>query len=302
MKKSVTFKNREINVAADLYLPVDFDANKKYAAIVVVHPGSSCKEQTAGIYAEKLAKNGFVTFAIDASYQGESGGEPRYIEDPAARTEDIRSAIDYLVSLPYVDAERIGALGICAGGGYVVNAAMTERRIKAVGTSAGANIGAVYRSRGTDATIEMLEQIGKQRTAEARGAEPMIIPWVTEDQKDAADIDVCEAYEYYCTPRGQHPNSPNKLRYISMANVLGFDPFNMVEKLLTQPLQLIVGDKVGAFGSYNTGKELYERAVASKNKDLYIIEGASHYDLYDDLETTDKAVAKLTEFYRKYLK
>lgn len=302
MKKNVTFKNRMIDMAGDLYLPSGFDGNKKYAAIAIAHPGSSCKEQTAGIYAEKLAKNGFVTLAVNAGYQGESGGDPRYIEDPAARMEDIRSAIDYLVSVPYIDDERIGALGICAGGGYVVNVAMTERRIRAIGTSAGANIGGLYRGEDAGAAIQMLQQLGKQRTAEAQGAEPMIVQWVTDEQKDAADIDLREAYEYYRTPRGQHPCSPNKLRYISMANILAFDPFHMVEKLLTQPLQIIVGDNAGAFGSYNTGKELYERAIASKEKDLYIIEGASHYDLYDDPETTDKAVGKLTEFYRRNLK
>lgn len=301
MKQSVNFQNRAITVAADLYLPTDFNEKNSYAAIVTVHPGSSCKEQTAGIYAAKLAECGFVTLAVNASYQGESGGEPRYIEDPAVRMEDIRCAIDYLVTLPYVDPERIGALGVCAGGGYVVNTAMTERRIKAVGTSVGANIGEVYRGADTDAAIKLLEQIGRQRTAEAQGADPLIIPWVTEDAKDAENIDLREAYQYYLTPRGQHPCSPNKLRFISMANVMSFDPFNMVEKYLTQPLQIVVGDKIGAFGSYNTGKELYERA-ASKNKDLYVIENTSHYDLYDTETAVNKAVKKLADFYHANLK
>lgn len=301
MKQSVNFSNRAITMAADLYLPADFSDKNKYSAIVTVHPGSSCKEQTSGIYAAKLAEQGFVALAVNASYQGESGGEPRYIEDPAARMEDIRSAIDYLVTLPYVDAERIGALGICAGGGYVVNVAMTDRRIKAVGTSAGANIGGVYRGEDTNAAIKLLEQVGRQRTAEAQGSEPLIVPWVTEDAKNAENIDLREAYRYYLTPRGQHPNSPNKLRFMSLANVLAFDPFNMVEKFLTQPLQIIVGDKVGAFGSYNTGQELYGRA-ASSDKDLCVIEGASHYDLYDTPAVVDKAVVKLADFYHRNLK
>ncbi len=300
MKKNVTFKNRVIDVAADLYLPTGFDENKKYAAIVVVHPGSSCKEQTAAIYAGKLAEQGFVTLAVNASYQGESGGEPRDIEDPATRVEDIRCAVDFLTTLPYVDEERIGGLGICAGGGYIVNAAMTERRIKAVGTSVGANIGRVNNEGPAEEVVKVLEMIGRQRTAEARGAEPLIVPWVVAESKDAEDIDLREAYEYYLTPRGQHPNSTNKLRFISMASVIAFDAFHMVDKLLTQPLQIIVGAKGGVFKSFQDGKELYKRA-ASKEKDLLVFENASHYDLYDNLEYVNPAVEKLTGFYRKYL-
>lgn len=301
MKKNVTFKNRSIDVAGDLYFPSDFEGNKKYAAIITVHPGSSCKEQTAGIYAKKLADNGFVTLSVNASYQGESGGEPRYIEDPAARVEDIRSAVDYLVTLPYIDDEKIGVLGVCAGGGYAVNAAMTERRIKAVGTAVAANIGRVNREVGQEATIATLEMIGKQRTDEARGAEPMIVPWVPEENKNAADIDLREAYEYYRTPRGQHSCSPNKLRFTSMGAVICFDAFHLADMLLTQPLQIIVGSREGAFGSNRDGHYLYEHA-ASKEKDLLVMEGASHYDLYDNPEYVNPAVEKFAEFYRKYLK
>ncbi|MFA6083782.1 alpha/beta hydrolase [Mucilaginibacter sp.] len=119
-----------IKVAGNIYYSAWFDAHK-YAAIITIPPAGGTKEQTAGTYARKLAENGFVTIAIDASYQGESGGEPRYKEDPIARVEDIRGAIDHLTTLPYVDENRIGVLGICAGGGYAVSAAMTERRIKA---------------------------------------------------------------------------------------------------------------------------------------------------------------------------
>lgn len=171
MRKSVTFKNGTINIAGHLYLPEGFNENEKYPAIVTVHPGSSCKDQTSGLYAGKLAELGYVTLAFDASYQGESGGEPRYIEEPAARVEDVRCAVDYLTTLNYVDENRIGVLGVCAGGAYAVNAAMTERRIKAVGAVTPANLGRVNRlgDGSPGAAIKTLEAIGKQRTAEARG-------------------------------------------------------------------------------------------------------------------------------------
>ncbi|MGW2934151.1 alpha/beta hydrolase [Streptomyces sp. NPDC001156] len=142
---AVTFLNGPITVAGDLCLPADFDPQGSYAAIVTVHPGGGVKEQTAGLYASRLADQGFVALAFDASHQGESGGEPHHLEDPPARVEDVRAAVDYLQTLGYVDTERIGVLGICAGGGYAVNATMTDHRIKAVATVSGLNIGTSYR-------------------------------------------------------------------------------------------------------------------------------------------------------------
>lgn len=302
-KRNVKFNARGLQVAGILNIPENAEENKKNPAIVCVHPGSSCKEQTAGIYAEKLAELGYVTIAFDASYQGESEGEPRYIEEPAARVEDIKSAVDYLSTLDFVDENRIGVLGVCAGGGYSVNAAMTERRIKAVGTVVGANIGRVYREMGD--TIQTLEGIGQQRTAEARGAETMITNWIPSNQEEREqagmnDIDIIEAVDYYTTSRGKSPNSPNKLNFTSLGSVLGFDAFNLAETLLTQPLQIIVGDVQGAFGSYRDGHELYNKA-ASKKKDLFVIEGVSHYDLYDKEEPVRKAVEKLGAFYKENL-
>jgi fermentation-respiration switch protein FrsA (DUF1100 family) len=301
--KSVTFKNGSHMVAGSLFFPAGFDEKQTYSALICIHPGSSCKEQTSGIYAEKMAERGFVTLAFDASYQGGSGGEPRFAEYPAARVEDVRCAVDYLVTLPYVDEERIGVLGVCAGGGYAVNSAMTERRIKAVGAVAGVNIGRCERQ--SVDPIATLEAVGKQRTAEARGAAPLIVPWIPgsqaeREQAGLTDIDIVEAVDYYTTPRGQQPGSPNKMYFVSMAHMLAFDAFYLAEELLTQPLQIIVGDKQGAFGSYRDGNELYKRA-ASQEKDLYVLEGVSHYDLYDRPGPVSKAVDKLDAFYKKYL-
>lgn len=301
--KSVKFRNRTWDVAAELHFPPQFDEKKHYAAIVCVHPGSSCKGQTAGLYAAKLAEQGFLTIAFDASFQGESGGEPRYLEDPATRVEDVRCAVDYLVTLPYVDEEKIGVLGVCAGGGYAVNAALTEKRIKAVGTVVGANIGRINRE---GDPIAVLEAIGQQRTAEARGAEPKIEHWIPNStrERDAAgitqaNVDVFQAVEYYRTPRGQNACAPNQLRFTSLGAVIAFDAFHLVEELLTQPIQIVTGSMPGAFGSMRDGQELYRRVKGEK--DLFVVEGATHYDLYDQPGPVAKAVAKLAPFYAKHL-
>jgi fermentation-respiration switch protein FrsA (DUF1100 family) len=307
MPQSVKFSNKSSDVAADLYFPADFDAKKKYPAIICAHPISSCKEQTAAIYAQKLAALGYVALAFDASHQGASGGEPRYLEDPASRVEDFRCAVDYLVTLDYVDDTRIGVLGICGGGGYAVNAAMTERRIKAVGTVVAANYGRLMREgdQSPDAALNTLEAIGKQRTAEARGAEPAIITYIPtsvaeREKAGITDIDIVEAVDYYTTPRGQKPGSPNKLRFSGQQAAVGFDAFHLAEHLLTQPLQIVIGSVPGAFGSYRDGYELFSRARSSR-KSLFVVEGASHYDLYDKPECVEQAMTKLGPFFKENL-
>lgn len=306
-QKQIQFASRHFNLAGVLNLPDHLDTTVQHPAIVVSHPSSSDKQQTSGLYAQKLAAQGFITLAFDAGYQGQSEGTPRYIEDPAVRTEDISFAIDYLVTLPYVDANRIGALGICAGGGYTINAAKTDRRIKAVATAAAANVGAVYREAfGPDATLlQTLEQIGQQRTAEAQGAEPMITQWIPNsaaelEQAGYQDRDYIEAVAYYRTPRGQDEFAPNQLRFTSLAQVLGFDAGHLVEKLLTQPLCLVVGEKPGAFGSYRFGWEIYDRAAAT-DKTLTVLPGVSHYDLYDQPAPVKQALAQFVPFFQAHL-
>lgn len=308
MTQTVKFKNRNWEVAAILQFPKDFNEKKKYPAIVCAHPISSCKEQTSGhIYGKQLAEAGFVTLAFDASCQGESGGEPRYLEDPALRIEDFRCAADYLNTLEYIDEKRIGVLGICGGGGYAANAAMTERRFKAVGTVVAANYGRLMRegNYSADAAIKMLEAIAYQRTAQARGAEVKIIGYIPNSQQERVaagmnDIDIVEAVDYYKTPRGQSSNSPNLLRFDSLDKVMAFDAFHLAEHLLTQPLMVIVGDRVGAFGSYRDGYELFNRA-ASQDKHIHVVQGASHYDLYDQPKATGEALEQLIPFFRKHL-
>lgn len=303
MKQSVKFKALYWDIAADLLFPPNFDETKKYPVIISTHPIGSCKEQTSGnVYGQALADAGFVVLVPDASFQGESGGEPRFLEDPSFRVEDYSYACDYLVTLPFVDENRIGALGMCGAGGYVINATMKERRIKAVATLTGANYGRVMREFGDP--IANLEAIAAQRTAEARGAalrvDQGLYPTYEMAKEAGADIDILEATEYYRTARGEKPNGVNKTLFSHNAAAMTWDAYNLAEKLLTQPLMVIVGSKPGAFGAYRDGFEIVRRA-ASQKKELVVVEGWSHYDLYDKPEPVKIALDKLIPFYQENL-
>lgn len=306
-RKSVSFLNGSIDVAGDLWVPADFDEHTRYPALVLGTPGSSVKEQIGANYASRLAERGFVALTFDPSYQGQSGGQPRDLEDPAARIEDMRSAVDFLTTLDYIDDERIGILGICAGGGYTISAAMTDHRIKAVGTVVAVNIGRAFRQAAVsppDGLVQTLEAVGIQRTVEARGGAPRREPWIpdTPEQAQAAGItdrEVLDAVDFYRTPRGYNEHSTNRLLFRSTAALMGYDAFHLVGELLTQPLQVIVGGRIGTTGSYQDGLLLCERA--RNNRDLLVIDGAGHYDLYDKPEYVDQAVDRLTAFYQASL-
>ncbi|MBC9248301.1 alpha/beta hydrolase [Paracoccus sp. 11-3] len=307
--ESITFRNPDMywDIAADIHFPPDFDETKKYPAIISAHPIGSCKEQTSGnVYGQALAQEGFVVIAFDRSYQGASGGEPRFIEDPVQAVEDFRHVTDYLMTLPYVDEDRIGVLGICGGGGYAVNATMTERRIKALGTVTGVNYGRLMRGNFTRMDpIAALEGMARQRTAEVRGTSVKVddlLPPSVDAAKKAGitDIDTLEATDYYRTPRGQKPHGLNRSVPSHQAAAVGWDAFHLAEMLLTRPMCIVVGDKPGAFGAYRDGAEIVERA-ASKDKELVVAEGWSHYDLYDKPEPVKIALDKLIPFYKKHL-
>lgn len=307
--ETVKIRNYDMywDIAADIYFPPNFDKSKKYPAIISAHPIGSCKEQTSGnVYGAALAKEGFVVIAFDRSFQGASGGEPRFIEDPTLTVEDFRHVVDYLVTLPYVDEDRIGVLGICGGGGYSINAAMTERRIKAVGTVTGVNYGRLMRGNFTGLNpISALEAAARQRTVEARGGTLHVDNLLANSVDEAraagvTDRDALEATDYYRTARGQKPNGLNRSLLSHQAAVVGWDAFHLAEVLLSQPLCVVVGDQVGAFGAYRDGCEIIERA-ASKKKELVIVEGWSHYDLYDKPEPVGQALAKLIPFYKENL-
>lgn len=304
--RSVTFKNRDHDVAGDLHLPAAFDPAGGYAALVCVHPGSGVKEQTVGLYAAQMAGLGYVALAFDASGQGASGGEPRYAEEPASRVEDVRCAIDFLTTLDFIDEHRIGVLGICAGGGYAVSAAMTDHRIAAAGVVSPVNIGRARRQGAGSArhAVKLLEEAGRQRTAEARTGQADLRAWIPGSPQEAresgvTDRDVLDAVDYYRTSRGQHPRSVNRFRFTSVASLLAFDAFHLSEELLTQPIQVIVGSRPGSTGSWHDGHELFRRAPGAKS--LRVIDGAGHYDLYDVPEYVDQAIEILGDFFETHL-
>jgi fermentation-respiration switch protein FrsA (DUF1100 family) len=295
----VSFKNNGIDMAGNLYLPNNFREIAKYPAIVSVHPGGGVKEQTAGLYAKRLAEQGFVTLAFDASHQGASGGMPRFLDDPMRRVADIYSAVDYLTSLRYVDASRIGLLGICAGSGTAVKAASMERRIKAIATVSAVDVGAATR-KGWDGKaseadqLALLESVSKQRSAEAAGAAPAYVNYVPKVGDKTAPRDLQEAADYYLTPRGQHPNAPNKMLMTSLSALVAFTGFDRVD-LLTQPLLVVAGSEAGSLWH---SRELH--AKASGPKELFIVNGATHMDLYDG-EGVNVAIKKLSPFFTRTL-
>ncbi|MEZ6004607.1 MAG: alpha/beta hydrolase [Planctomycetota bacterium] len=305
MKKKVEFQNSNnpnITLAAYLFEPEPFDASQKYPAIVVTHPGGGVKEQTSGLYAEKLATLGFVTIAYDASHQGESTGEPRQLENPYIRTEDVSAVVDYLHTLPFVDPNRIGALGICAGGGYTIRAAISDRRIRAAATVSAVNIGAMV-NRGWlgDQDIQnalgILEAGAQARTAEATGHGLVQMPMAPLKKEDTPYADLKEAWEYYHTPRASCPTAPGWGTARSLTQLATFDAFHFAENFLTQPLLVIAGSQAE---SKWMSDDLMHRA-ASKDKRLHIIDGANHMMLYDIPQYVDQATEQLGPFFRAKL-
>lgn len=302
--KAVKFKKLGLKIAGLLFLPDNFDETKKYPAIVVTHPGGGVKEQCSSLYASSLAKEGFVTLAFDASHQGESEGEPRFLEDPTSRVEDIRSAVDYLTTLPYVDEEKIGAMGICAGAGYTMSATQTEYRIKAavgistwdVGDSAKNGFPGVNEP---NFMQKLLTETAKQRTREARGENPFYIGYVPNSPDEITEktsVIQKEAYEYYRTPRCQHPNSQNKLLFTSNDKLAAFDAFAHIDTVSPRPILLIVGSEADTI---YFSENAYNKA--QQPKELFKIQGATHIDLYDKSEYVKPIVEKLAEFFGKYL-
>jgi fermentation-respiration switch protein FrsA (DUF1100 family) len=299
--QKVSFYNRlGIQLVADLYLPRGLDGSRRHPAIIVGHPYGGVKEQTSGLYAQTMAERGFVTLAFDASYNGESGGQPHFIASHEAFVEDFSAAVDYLGTDARVDRERIGVIGVCGSGGFSLAAAQIDPRIRAVATVSMYDIGQAARQ-GLAGTLDAaalrqrLQTIAAQRWAETDGAErAMTIGTPQEITASSSDIDR-EFFDYYRTPRGHHPRSTTAMSVTSAAPMSLFSAFDRLGWISPRPVLFITGDRAH---SRIFSEHAYQRA--SEPRELYVVPGAGHVDLYDRLDLIPWD--KLTEFFTRNLR
>lgn len=299
----VSYKLNGIDIAANVYTPADYDASKKYPAVVVAHPNGGIKEQTAGLYAQRLAESGYITITADAAYQGASGGEPRHMDKPASRIEDIHGMADFITQYKGVDSNRLGVLGICGGGGYTLKAVQSDKRFKAVATLSMFNSGEVRRNGFQNsqlATIqERLKKASDARAQEAEGGKIIYagVASITDEEIAKTTTDLYrEGYEYYYRTYA-HPNSTFLYTMSSLLDLMTWDAATNMD-LIVQPLLMIAGSKADT--KYMTD-EAFPKAVNAKSKELFVIEGATHIQTYWKPEYVSQAVAKLKGFYQSNL-
>ena len=295
----VTFPNQCTSTAGNRFVPPNVDKTKKYPALAVAHPFGGVKEQTAGICASKMAKKGYVTLAFDASHQGESGGCPRDTENPAKKMKDIRCAIDYLTALRIVDEDRIGLLGVCAGGSYVMAVAPTEMRAKAIASVSFWDL-RLTAQEGWPASqydkATLLVEIGKQCTAPARGLSVRGDDGIPKKVPEAAPGIIKESYEYYRTPRAQYHTSRSVLIFTDFARLMDFNYYARIEQIAPRPIMFIVGTKAATIFMSKVG---YEKAA--QPNEWFEVPGATRHSLYDDEVQVGETVAKLEEFFGRSL-
>jgi hypothetical protein len=293
--ENVFFQNRDMKVAGHLYAPKDREKNKQYSAILVGHPFNGVKEQTAGLHAAMLAELGYVTLAYDATHYGESEGEPRQEEVVSDRVEDFSAAVDFLTTLDYVDAARIGVLGVCAGGGYAISAAQMEVRFKAVATVSMFDMGRVHRE-GMGDPKQLLEAVAAQRTKEANGPPALLIPPIPMEIDENTPQLIKDFHAYYGTPRGQHPRNLGLYSFTSVARLINFFPYAQIETISPRPILLIVGEN--AQSKYFSDDAF---STAIEPKEILIVPGAGYVDLYDQPDYMAVSMKKIDEFFSKYL-
>lgn len=299
----VTYKLNGIDIAANVYTPANYDPAKHYPALVVAHPNGGVKEQVAGLYAQRLAEIGYITIAADAAYQGASGGQPRNVDKPAFRIEDIRGMADYISKYQGVDASELGLLGICGGGGYALKAAQTDKRFKAVATLSMFNSGLVRRNgfmnSGLSTIQDRLKQASDARALEATKGEVLYTAnmEITDEMADKMPFDLYREGHYYYNRTHRHPNSTFKYTTSSLLDLMEFDAASNMD-LINQPLLMIAGSKAD---SYYMTDSAFNHATGTKDKELYLIPGATHIQTYYVPEYVGLAIKKLNEFYGQKL-
>ena len=303
--KPVNYMLNGLKISANLYLPADYDENsdKKYAGITCAHPNGGCKEQVAGLYAQKLAELGYVAIAADASYQGASEGEPRLRDYPANRINDISGMVDYLIKMSKVDNSKIGSLGICGGGGYTLACSQTDKRIKAVAILSMFNSGRVRRNgfldKQKDTIIERLERACEARNKELEGEIQYegFLPDVSDEELRKTMEELPDGlYKdgiYYYGLGYKHPRATGSYTTESFIKLMAFDVEDRMD-LINQPLLMIAGSEADTL--YMT-KDAFEKAIGTDNKELYLVQGATHIKTYWKEEYVNDIVNKLKEFF-----
>ncbi|HFX6570980.1 TPA: alpha/beta hydrolase [Yersinia enterocolitica] len=290
-----------IQIAANVYTPANYDPAKKYPAVVVAHPNGGVKEQVAGLYAQRLAEHGYITITADAAYQGASGGMPRNVDKPANRIEDIHGMADYISQYPGVDTTHIGLLGICGGGGYSLKAAQTDKRFKALATLSMFDSGLVRRNGYQDSQLstiqERLKQASDARTKEVATGEITYTgdAQLTDEQIAKLPFDLYrQGFEYYGKTHA-HPNSTFRYTLSSLLDLMSFDAQSNMD-LINQPLLMIAGTK--ADSRYMT-ESAFKKATGTQNKELFLIDGATHIETYWVPRYVDQAMSKIDNFFDK---
>lgn len=299
----VKYKLHGLDIVANVYTPANYDPGRKYPAIVVAHPNGGIKEQVAGLYAQRLAEQGYITITMDAAHQGGSGGEPRSVDKPSFRIEDIHGAADFITLYPGVDATRLGLLGICGGGGYSLSVAKTDKRFKSIATLSMFNSGRVRRNGFADSQLdtiqERLRQVTAARAQEMAGGEILYAgdANLTDAQIAALPFQMYrQGYEYYWKTHA-HPNSTFKYTMSSLLDLMRWDATDQIE-LIDQPLLMIAGSKADSL--YMT-EAAFSKAAGTKDKELFKIDGATHIETYWVPKYVDAAMGKLKSFFARTL-
>lgn len=299
----VTYKLNGLDIVANVYTPANYSPDRKYPTVVVAHPNGGVKEQVAGLYAQRLAEQGYITITADAAYQGASGGMPRQVDKPANRIEDIHGMADFITQYAGADASRLGLLGLCGGGGYSLNAAQTDKRFKSIATLSMFNSGRVRRNGYMDSQLssiqERLKKASDARAQEAAGGQVIYAgdANLSDEQIAKLPFDLYrQGYEYYWKTHA-HPNSTFKYTMSSLLELMHFDAATNMD-LINQPLLMIAGGKAD---SLYMSESAFKDATNAKDKELYLIAGATHIETYWVPQYVNQAMSKLTSFFGKNL-